>query len=180
MGRLELAELQRGVNIKKLTTAGVMAALIFVFTWVIRIPVPGMTGGYIHIGDSIIYCASFLLGGFYGAVAAGIGSALADLLAGAYNYIFATLVIKAMMGFVCAVIITKPDFKRFVIASITGGAVMVAGYGAYEWLFFGAGSAAASVPYNLIQWAGGVVIALPLYKALKNISTISGIRSDTH
>ncbi len=171
---------QQGSNIRQLTTAGVMAALIFVFTWVIRIPVPAISGAYVNIGDSIIYCASFLLGGFYGAAAAGIGSALADLLAGAYNYIFATLLIKAVMGFVCAVMITKPNFRRFLIASITGGAIMTAGYGVYEWLFFGAGSAAASIPYNLIQWAGGVIIALPLFKVLKNLSAISGLRGERH
>jgi uncharacterized membrane protein len=60
-------------------------------------------------------------------------------------------------------------FSRFVVACVAGGAIMVAGYGLYEYLFFGAGVAAASLPFNLIQWAGGVIIALPLYKVVKSI-----------
>lgn len=150
-----------------------MAALIFVITWVVHIPVPGVSGAYINIGDSIIYCASFLLGGFYGAAAAGIGSFFADLMLGSTQYMFGTLIIKGLMGFICAVIITKPVFSKFLIACILAGAIMAAGYGIYELLFFGAGTAVASLPYNLIQWAGGVLIALPLYKAVKSIKQFS-------
>lgn len=155
-----------------------MAALIFVFTWVVHIPVPVMNGGYIHIGDSMIYCASFLLGGFYGAAAAGIGSMFADLAAGYSSYMIATLIIKGLMGFVCAVLMRKPKFHRFLIASIVGGAIMAAGYALYEYLFVGAGGIVTSILFNLIQWAAGVLVALPLFKAVKSISDSSGLRRD--
>jgi len=150
-----------------------MAALIFVITWVVHIPVPAVSGAYINIGDSVIYCASFLLGGFYGAAASGIGSFLADLMLGSTQYMFGTLIIKGLMGLICAIIITKPVFSKFLIACIVGGAIMVAGYGVYELLFFGAGTAVASLPFNLIQWAGGVIIALPLFKVVKGIKQMS-------
>jgi len=168
-----LSEIKESGNLKKITLAGIMAALVFVVTWVVHIPVPGVSGAYINIGDSIIYCASFLLGGFYGAAAAGIGSFFSDLLLGSTQYMFGTLVIKGIMGLICAVIITKPVFSKFVIACIAGGAFMVVGYGIYELIFFGAGTAMASLPFNLIQWAGGVIIALPLYKAIKVIKQTS-------
>lgn len=164
-----MSEQKGNGNLRKITLSGIMAALIFVITWVVHIPVPGVNGAYVNIGDSIIYCSSFLLGGFYGAAAAGIGSFFADLMLGSTQYMLGTLIIKGLMGLICAVIITKPVFSKFLIACIAGGAVMVAGYGVYEYMFFGAGTAAASLPFNLIQWAGGVIIALPLYKAVKNI-----------
>lgn len=56
------------------------AALACVATMSIRIPTPG-TGGYIHPGDAIVILSGVVLGPGYGFLAAGIGSALSDLIA---------------------------------------------------------------------------------------------------
>jgi predicted membrane protein len=93
-------------NVHKLTLCAVMAALLFVLTFLIRIPILA-SGGYIHIGDTIIYLCGYILGGYLGAAIAGIGSALADLAAGAVIYILPTFVIKALMGFMVGLIAYK-------------------------------------------------------------------------
>ena len=149
---------------RRLTVSAVMAALVFVLTLSIRIPVPALAGGaYINLGDSLIYCAAFILGGVPAMFAAGIGSMLADIAGGALIYAPATLVIKGAMGIVCGTLMFKGSFAKFVFASVVGGAIMVAGYGLYEIFVFGTAYALTSLPFNLIQWAGGVGIALLLY-----------------
>ncbi|NLB91052.1 MAG: ECF transporter S component, partial [Clostridiales bacterium] len=67
-------------KIKKLTLGGALSALVLLFTYIFKIPVPA-TGGYVHLGDGIIFLAAALLGP-YAAFIGGIGSALADLMGG--------------------------------------------------------------------------------------------------
>ena len=68
-------------NLKKHITAALFAALTFAATMAVRIPTPG-TSGYIHPGDALVILSGVILGPSSGFLAAGIGSALADLLGG--------------------------------------------------------------------------------------------------
>ena len=61
-----------------------LAALICVATMVIKIPSP--LNGYINLGDCIVLLSGWLLSPVYGFMAAGLGSALADLFAGYVTY----------------------------------------------------------------------------------------------
>ena len=65
----------------RLVLAALFAALTFVATNIIRVPIPA-TDGYINLGDCVVLLGAFLLGPVYGAAAGGIGSALADILSG--------------------------------------------------------------------------------------------------
>lgn len=76
--------------------SGLMAALVVLFTYFIKIPVPA-TGGYVHPGDGAIFYAALLCGP-YAALIGGLGSMLADLLGGYFVYAAPTFVIKAAMG----------------------------------------------------------------------------------
>ena len=73
------------------------------------------------------------------------------------------------MGFVCAMMVKKGSLPRFAISCVLGGAIMVVGYGVYEWFVFGWSYAITAVPFNLIQWAGGVIGAIALYYPVKRI-----------
>lgn len=154
---------------KTLVVTSMLAALIFVFTYLIKIPI-NANGAYMNIGDCVIYCAGLLVGAPWAAAAAGIGSALADLTLGFPVYAPATLIIKGLMGLVCALLMKKAGFGRFTLVSILGGAIMVAGYGVFEWIFFGWTYAAGTVVFNLIQWAAGVAGALALYYPVRRIA----------
>lgn len=68
-------------KLKLVTLSALFAALCCVATMIIRIPTIG-TNGYVNIGDAIVLLSAWIIGGPYGALAAGIGSGLADLLAG--------------------------------------------------------------------------------------------------
>ena len=86
-------------NIRTLTYTALMTAFVFITTSVIKIPIP-FTNGYIHAGDTAIFLGGILLGPIHGAVAAGIGSAMADLLGGYAHWALPTLLIKGLMGFI--------------------------------------------------------------------------------
>ncbi|PKM56774.1 MAG: hypothetical protein CVU98_09495 [Firmicutes bacterium HGW-Firmicutes-3] len=84
---------------KTLTYSGLMAALTFISTSILSFPSP-FTGGYIHIGDALVLSCGVVLGKRNGALAAGIGSALADIYLGYASWALPTFIIKALMAYV--------------------------------------------------------------------------------
>jgi uncharacterized membrane protein len=85
--------------------AGATAAL----TIVVRIPIPG-TGGYLNFGDvAVIFCGLFL-GKKYGAIAGGVGSALADVIGGFFIFAPITLVAKGLEAFLAGLISERKTY----------------------------------------------------------------------
>jgi Predicted membrane protein len=148
---------------RKITVSAVMAALIFVFTFLVHIPIPGTQAAYINPGDAIIYICSFVLGGLPAMFAAGIGSMLADIASQSAIYAPATLVIKGAMGIVCATLMLKPTFGKYVFACVVGGAIMTFGYALYDYLMFGFGVMLPDMIGSFIQWGSCVAIAAAFY-----------------
>lgn len=141
----------------KLVVSAMFAALCCVATMIIRIPTLG-TNGYVNIGDTIVLLCAWLIGGVYGAAAAGIGSGLADLLAGYMTYVPGTFIIKFLMAVVAFVVfqaLKKVHVNKvvsYVVSAILAEIVMVAGYFLYESTLLGYGLAAAgSIGSNAVQ-----------------------------
>ena len=88
-------------KIKKIVLTALIAALVYVATSIITIPSP--LKGYLNLGDGFVLLCGFMLSPVYGFLAAGIGSALADLLLGYATYAPATFLIKGMMALVAYV-----------------------------------------------------------------------------
>lgn len=159
------------VQLKKLVLAALFAALACAATMSVRIPTPG-TSGYIHPGDAIVILSGMFLGPQFGFLAAGIGSALADLLGGYFTYAPVTFLIKGLIALVTALFAARlqKSGKRLYPAVLLGGVadiILVAGgYFLFESVLYGAGAAAMSVPANLVQGFGGLVIAAVLYPVL--------------
>ena len=128
-----------------LVLAALFAALTYVATNIIHVPIPA-TDGYINLGDCVVLLGAFLLGPVYGAAAGGIGSALADILSGYAVFAPGTFVIKALIAVIAAAILKALGSKTKaapIVASIAGEAWMVLGYFLYESIFLGYGLAAA-------------------------------------
>ena len=163
-------------NLKKLILAALFAALSCVATMSIRIPTPG-TGGYIHPGDAIVILSGVILGPVWGFLAGGIGSALSDLIGGYFIYVPITFVIKGLVALAAGLLYQKvgKNQKSRYIAVILGGVadiILVAGgYFVCEFFIYGAG-AAASIPANIIQCVGGLVISCILYPILISIPNV--------
>ena len=68
--------------------------MITVMTTFIRIP--ASHNGYTHAGDSMIYLAAMVLPAPFAAAASSVGGFMADILAGAPEWAFATAIIKAI------------------------------------------------------------------------------------
>ena len=83
---------------KRIVMAAMLAALTCVATMVIKIPSP--LKGYLNLGDCVVLLAGWMLSPVYGFLAAGIGSALADVFSGYVLYAPATFVIKGAMALV--------------------------------------------------------------------------------
>ncbi|MBM7556631.1 ECF transporter S component [Halanaerobacter jeridensis] len=156
---------------KKLALRGLMIALVTVATYLIRIPIPA-TSGYINAGDSMIFLASIVFGPQVGLIAGGLGSALADLLAGYAQYAPITLVVKGLEGWVVGKIALQTAKRaelniKDIVAILVGGAVMVIGYYCGEAILFKSLVApAAEIVPNIGQAIGSAVIALPLIYAI--------------
>lgn len=99
------------MKVKNIIYAGMMIALVFVATFVIKIPIP-FTQGYIHAGDAMIFLASIMFGPLIGGLAGGIGSAMADLFGGYAIWAFPTLIIKFLMGYLVGFFGYKTEKRR--------------------------------------------------------------------
>jgi uncharacterized membrane protein len=86
------------MDIRKLTKISIFTALVFVATFLIRVPIAA-TGGYFNLGDSVIYVAALLFGPLVGGLAGGIGSAIADII-GYPIFAPGTLIIKLFEGII--------------------------------------------------------------------------------
>lgn len=76
---------------RELCLAAVMTAVVFLATFVPRIPIPL---GYAHLGDAAIFLMVLFLGRRETLIAACFGSALSDLLGGFPLWIVPTIIIK--------------------------------------------------------------------------------------
>ena len=160
------------ISTKKLIMTSLFCALCCVATMAIRVPSP--TGGYINPGDAVVLLSAFILGPVWGAVAGGIGSAMADAFAGYVIYVPATLIIKAAMGF-CAGLIVKKNRSKFALirAGLAAEIIMISGYFLFTSLILGQGlGALPEIPGNCIQGIFGIIVSFSLYKALSKTSYI--------
>ena len=169
--------MQKNITTKDITKISIMAALVFVTTYLIKIP---SLNGYTHIGDSMIILSALILGKKKGALAAGLGAALCDLLSGYMQYIIPTFLIKAIMVLIIASIAEKLiDKTKFawIIGSIIGCTFQVFGYGLVETIMYGFSGAIASVPANIIQSVVGIVIAMVLATVLEKSNVLKKLKS---
>ena len=147
--------------LRRVILSGLFAALIAVLTALLPIP---LGHGFANPGDVFVLLSGFVLGPVFGFLSAGIGSMLADLFLGYAVYAPATFLIKGLMALVAA-LLSRAFVKKespyaivFIAAiAIACEAIMVGGYFAFEWIFFGLPVAVADVTGNVIQGVFGSV-----------------------
>ena len=144
---------------KQIAYGALAAALIMVATAVIK--VPGPIAGYYHLGDGVLFVMAMLMGASTGALSAGVGSALADLMAGYGMYAPVTFVIKACMGYIAGRFANGSILRRILVFTLCE-LIMVAGYFAFEVVIIGFAAAGADVVLNMIQGLFGIVIGTVL------------------
>ena len=160
---------------RTLALTGLFPALGCAATMVLQIPSP--TGGYMNLGDTVVILGAWLLGPVYGAVAGGVGPAMADLLSGYVVYVPATLVIKAVMALTAALAYRALGKRGLLLCAAAAEVPMVLGYWLFDALLAvlssGAGlglclaGSAAGIPSNLVQAAFGAAASTLLALALR-------------
>lgn len=166
-------------KVRRLVLSALMAALVYVSTRIIQIPSP--MNGYVNLGDCFVLLSGWLLGPWYGAAAAGIGSMLVDLLSSYAYYGPGTLVIKAADACAAALLFRLLGRGRtaMILSGLAGESIMVLGYFGYASLILASGlAAAASIPGNLVQGAAGLVIGVALATALQKARALEKIGLD--
>ena len=139
----------------------VMTALVFLTTFVPRIPIPL---GYAHLGDAAIFLLVLLLPRRPAFLAACLGSALSDLLGGFPLWILPTILIKFVMAWIAwklnggAVNLLRTA-AAFLLASLW----MTVGYTAFGALLYNSLSAGlASAPGLFLEGIVNTAAALLL------------------
>lgn len=164
-------------KVQKLVTAALFTAIICVATIVVQIPSP--LTGYFNLGDCFVLISAWFLGLGYGTLAAGLGSALADIILGYTIYAPATFVIKALMAVAAYLIFKAIQNKPFigkVVSAISAETIMVLGYFAYESIILKYGIAAASaIPTNLMQGLVAIIAATALASGMSKSKTLNSI-----
>ena len=169
----EPAAERAGVRLLALT--GLFAALGCVATMILQVPSP--TGGYMNLGDAVVILGAWLLGPVYGAVAGGVGPAMADLLSGYAVYVPGTLLIKALMAVTAAALFRALGKRGLALCAAAAEVPMVLGDWLYDALLAALSSgadiglclagSAAGLPSNLVQAVFGAAAATLLAMALR-------------
>lgn len=160
-------------NTKKLAYASLFSAFVCIATLIIKIPSP--LKGYVNLGDAVVLIIGWILSGAYGFLAAGIGSALADLILGYTIYIPATFIIKGLMAVTACILYKKlvkfrSPFTARIISGLVSEIIMIAGYYVFEGFLYGFYESLVNIPANAVQGIFGIAIGISLIKFFeKNI-----------
>ena len=119
---------QKSFSIATISFIGMMAAIIYVVT-LFRFP---LLGSKVHFANAVCLLSGILLGPVSGGLAAGLGSALYDAIAGGYDLInvLITFVSKFAMAWVCGMILNtaaerEGNIGRTFLACVCGALTYV-------------------------------------------------------
>jgi uncharacterized membrane protein len=158
-------------KIKEMVYTSMLAALICVATFIIKVPSP-VTNGYTHLGDGFIFIAVLLLGKKNGALAGAIGAALADVIGGYSFYAVPTFIIKGIMALIMGTLIEKlPNNLKYkwILGAVVGSAWQIFAYYVVGSLMVGNFiSTISEIPGNTIQSAAGIISAAAFMAVFKH------------
>ena len=146
-----------------ITAIGVLAAAVYIVT-LFRFP---LLGSKVHFANAVCLLAGLLLGPVPGGLAAGLGSAIYDLMTGYGAETIITFVSKFAMAWICGRIFLAFGDKRFrisrlAIASACGALSYVFLYMLKSLIMYGWGGVASRFPASIIN-AAVAIIAAPIF-----------------
>ena len=158
------------LKIKKLAISALMAAFVCVTTMIVKVPSP--LKGYMNLGDCAVLLSGWLLPPGYGFVAAGLGSALADIFSGYFVYAPATFIIKGTMALIfyfCfkALKVKLGRLLAQIVGALLAELMMMVGYYVFEGFLYGFVPSLVNIPANAVQGVAGFIIGLALIKVLE-------------
>ncbi|MDD4327653.1 MAG: ECF transporter S component [Eubacteriales bacterium] len=149
-------------KIRKIAYGGILTGLVLVATMFLQMP--NGLGGYINLGDGVIFASAILLGPFAGLVGA-LGAATSDFLLAYGVYVPATFAIKGAMGLTAGIMLRSRKGDSYFFKALTFlicEVIMVGGYFAFETMLFGLSVSVPSIMPNIVQGVAGIAVGLAL------------------
>ena len=169
---------QRKIKTKSIIIAALFTAIVFVATYAVQIPLPGLaTGGLIHLGNVALFTIAIIFGKRYGAISGAFGMALFDILSPWIIWAPGTFIIRGIMGYMVGSIAKGRNEKslhvfRLLLAMILPSVWMIAGYFGYNLLLYqNIAAAVASLPGDITQAVAGIVLTIPTILLLEKSGT---------
>lgn len=159
---------RHGMTTRDLCVTAVMTALVFLATFVPKIPIPL---GYAHLGDAVIFLLAIMLPRREALFAAAVGSALSDVLGGFLLWAVPTLVIKFLMvEIVCRFVGERRGKTRIFAAFLLSSLWMAAAYTVFgAALYASLAAGLTSLPGLLMEGGVNTVAALVFLPALLRV-----------
>ncbi len=157
---------------QKIVMASLFAALCCVATMIVKIPSP--LKGYLNLGDCVVLLSGWFFSPLYGFLAAGVGSALADLFSGYVVYVPATFIIKGLMALLAffgyKFLRNKiGNLPSRIVSGIIAEIVMILGYFVFEGFLYGFVPSIVNIPANAVQGAAGIILGVILAKVFEKV-----------
>lgn len=159
-------------NVKDLVITSLFIALVYVFTWLVKIQLPfAPNGGLIHLGNVPFFLAAIFLDKRIGMTAGALGMGIFDLTSGWELWSPMTVISALIMGY----IINKLNYKHLnlinlLISFVLVAIVKVAVYYIGEvFILSSLVTPLASIPGNIIQIAVSSVIVLVVLKPMEKV-----------
>lgn len=158
---------------KKLVLAGLMTALVFIMTALLKMALPG--GGYANLGDIAVLLSGVLLEPGAAFLASGLGSALSDFL-WLPIYTPLTFCLKGVMALIVS--LARKHDRPFLAAAIPAELLMIVVYYAADAWVFNPLTALSALGGNAAQALIGCTAAAVLTRILKNNQAIQRIEHE--
>ena len=159
-------------KVKDLVITSLFIALVYVFTWIVKIQLPfAPNGGLIHLGNVPFFLAAIFFDKRVGMTAGALGMGLFDLTSGWVLWSPMTVISALIMGY----ILNKFNYKHlkmknlllsFVLVSLVKVVVYYIGE---VFILSSFVTPLASIPGNIIQIAVSSVIVLVVLKPMEKV-----------
>lgn len=166
----------KNFKVKDLVITSLFIALVYVFTWIVKIQLPfAPNGGLIHLGNVPFFLAAIFFDKRVGMTAGALGMGLFDLTSGWVLWSPMTVISALIMGY----ILNKFNYKHLNLKNLLLSFILVAlvkvlvYYIGEVFILSSFVTPLASIPGNIIQISVSSVIVLvvlkPMEKVFKNI-----------
>lgn len=164
----------------KITTTAVFAALSFVCTAFLPIPIASGQG-YINFSDAFIFLVASLISPIIGGCVGALSGSMSDLVAGYGSFAPYTAVIKFVEGIVAGYLfillkkILKGEKTKYIsfVSFFIGGLIMAFLYMIPDFVMYTKEVAFIDLPFNILQGAINAIVAIICFVPLSRIPPLN-------
>ncbi|BAP84735.1 membrane protein [Paucilactobacillus hokkaidonensis JCM 18461] len=153
--------MQASHSVRQIIMPAMFVAATVVISRFFIIPVP-MTHGNINLCDAGIFMAALLFGRRDGLIVGGLSGFILDLISGYSQYMFFSLIVHGLEGFIAGWLGYHASRKMQFLALFIGTIIMVGGYFVSDTILYSLTPGLLGIPMNLVQGLVGAVIAWPV------------------